>query len=182
MMETHHDNTLALLARTPSALDALLRGLSDFWTLRNEGGNTWSVSGVIGHLIHGEHTDWIPRAKWILEFGDAKPLERFDRTGHQRLTSGKPLEQLLDEFAQARSQSLAELRAMNLKAADFERRGRHPVLGAVTLSQLLSTWAAHDANHIHQIARIMAHQYRDAVGPWVRFLGVMHCDGHSEPA
>lgn len=182
MMETYLDNTLALLERTPAALDALLRGLPDFWTQRNEGGHTWSVFGVLGHLIHGEHTDWIPRAKWILEFGESKPLERFDRTGHERLSAGKPLKQLLEEFARARAESLAGLRAMNLQPADLERRGRHPVLGSVTLSQLLATWAAHDVNHLHQIARIMAHQYREAVGPWVRFLGVMHCDGHSEAA
>lgn len=182
MTEADIDNTVALLQRTPSALDALLRGMPDFWTLRNEGGDTWSVFGVVGHLIHAEHANWIHRAKWILEFGESQPFESFDQAGQEPLTRGKSLNQLLDEFAEARSQSLAELRAMKLQASDFERYGRHPVLGAVTLSQLFATWAAHDVNHLHQIARIMAHQYRDAVGPWSRFLGVMHCDGHSEPA
>jgi DinB superfamily len=181
-MEIHLDTTIALLTRTPAAMDALLRGLPDFWTTCNEGGNTWSVFEVIGHLIYAEQTDWIPRAKWILEFGDSKPFEPFDRSGHERLTRDKSLGELLGEFAQSRLVSLRELHAMNLQAADLERRGRHPVLGYVTLSQLLATWAAHDVNHLHQIARIMAHQYREAVGPWGRFLGVMHCVGHSAPA
>lgn len=177
-MAVQLDSTIALLERTPRALDALLRDLPESWTLRNEGGDSWTVFDVVGHLIHGEHTDWIPRTKWILEFGDSKPFDPFDRLGHEQLTRGKSLGQLLDEFAQARAQSLSTLRAMNLQAADLERRGHHPALGAVTLSQLLSTWAAHDANHLHQIARIMAHQYRDAVGPWLAFLGVMRCNGH----
>lgn len=182
MTEAILENTIALLSRTPPALNALLSGLPAAWTLRNEGGNTWTVFDVVGHLIYAEHADWIPRTKWILEFGESKPFEPFDRSGHERVTRGKSLQQLLDSFAQARSQSLAELSAMNLQAADLERRGRHPALGAVTLSQLLATWAAHDVNHLHQIARIMAHQYRGAVGPWSRFLGVMRCDGHSAPA
>lgn len=181
-MEASLDNTIALLRRTPPVLDALLRDLPAAWTRCNEGGDTWSVFDVVGHLIHAEHDDWIPRAKWILASGEMKPFEPFDRSGHERLVRGRSMEQLLDEFAIARSKSLAELGALNLQAADLERRGRHPALGAVTLSQLLATWAAHDANHLHQIARIIAHQYRDAVGPWNRFLGVMRCDGHSAPA
>lgn len=181
-MQATLDSTIHLLTRTPRTLNVLLRDMPASWTLCNEGGSTWSAFDVVGHLIHAEHTDWIPRARWILEFGESRAFEPFDRSGHEALTRGKVLEQLLDEFAQARSQSLAELRAMNLQGRDFERRGRHPALGIVTLSQLLATWAAHDANHLHQIARIMAHQYRDAVGPWIRFLGVMHCDGHSAPA
>lgn len=181
-MEADLDNTVALLTRTPAAMDALLRGLPDFWTMRNEGGTTWSVFEVISHLIYAEQTDWIPRANWILEIGDLKPFQPFDRSGHERLTRDKSLGELLGEFAQARLESLRELHAMNLQPADFERRGRHPALGYVTLSQLLATWAAHDANHLHQIARIMAYQCREAVGPWSRFLGVMHCEGHSAPA
>lgn len=181
-MEDHLSETLAVLERTPSALDALLRGLPEFWTRRNEGGSTWSVFDVLGHLIHAEHTDWIPRAKWILEFGDSRPFEPFDRAGHEEAIRGKSLVELLDEFKQARSASLKELSAMNLQPAAFERAGRHPLLGAVKLSQHVSTWAAHDLNHLHQIARVMAHQYREEVGPWNRFLGVLHCDGHSAPA
>lgn len=182
MNEADLENTIALLARTPSSLDALLRGMSESCTHSNEGGSTWSAFDVIGHLVHAEHADFIPRAKWILQFGDSRPFPPFDRSGHAQLTRARSIGDLLDEFATARSESLRELRAMNLQAADFERRGRHPALGAVTLFQLLATWAAHDLNHIHQIARIMANQYREDVGPWVRFLGVMRCDGHSEPA
>ena len=181
-MEAKLENTVALLARTPAALGALLRDLPDVWTSRNEGGDTWSVYGIVGHLIHGERTDWMPRTKWLLEFGESKPFERFDRLGHVHESQGKTLEQLLDEFARARSESLSELRGMGLRAEDLDRRGLHPVLGPVTLSQLLSTWAAHDLSHLHQISRVMAHQYADAIGPWRRFLGVMHCDGHSEAA
>jgi hypothetical protein len=176
------ENTIALLTRTPSALDALLRGLPEIWTHRNEDGSTWSVFDVVGHLTHAERVDWIPRAKWILQFGDSRSFEPFDRLGHEQFTRGRSLEQLLDEFSRARSESLRCLHAMKLRAADFQRRGHHPALGTVTLAQLLATWPAHDVNHLHQIARIMAHQYRNEVGPWARFLGVMHCDGHSEPA
>jgi hypothetical protein len=179
-MTSVHD-TIALLGRTPAALDALLRDLPEMWTARNEGAGTWSAFDVVGHLIHGERTDWIPRARMILESGDSRPLESFDRLGHETEIGGRSLEQLLDLFAAARSKSLEDLRALNIQPADLERRGRHPALGAVTLSQLLATWAAHDLTHLHQISRVMAHQYRGAVGPWRAYLGVMHCSGHSEP-
>jgi uncharacterized damage-inducible protein DinB len=173
------DQSIALLGRTPAALDALLRGLPDEWTHRNEGEGTWSVFDVLGHLIHGERTDWIPRAKLILEFGESRPFERFDRFAQLRESEGKTLSELLDEFAAARRQSLSELSALNLRNEDLERRGRHPALGTVTLSELLATWAAHDLTHLHQISRVMAVQYRENVGPWTRFLGVMQCAGHS---
>jgi hypothetical protein len=182
MMTAHLSETMALLERTPASLDALLRNLPESWTQHNEGGSTWTVIDVLDHLIYAEQADWIPRAKWIMEFGDSGPLPPFDREGFRPLSAGKALGQLLDEFAAARSQNLNQLRAMNLRAEDFDRRGFHPALGAVTLSQLLATWAAHDVNHLHQIARIMAYQYRDAVGPWRAFLGVMHCNGHGAPA
>ncbi|HUH62277.1 MAG TPA: DinB family protein [Terracidiphilus sp.] len=172
--------TIALLERTPAALNALLRGLPDAWTQRNEGEGTWSVFDVVGHLIHGERADWIPRARRILESGESKPFDRFDRFAQERESQGKTLPQLLGEFASLRAEKLDELRAMNLSEADLEKRGTHPALGVVTLSQLLSTWAAHDLTHLHQISRIMAVQYREAVGPWTKFLGVMRCAGHSE--
>jgi hypothetical protein len=178
-MEHNLTDTVALLARTPAVLDALLRDLPESWTLRNEGDNTWSPFDVVGHLIHGERTDWMPRARMILHFGEAKAFEPFDRWAQQRESRGKSLGQLLDEFAGARSESLAELHALNLRREDFARRGRHPALGAVTLSHLLATWAAHDLTHLHQIARTMAHQYREAVGSWSRYLGVLQCAGHS---
>lgn len=174
------ENAIAVLTRTPRSLDVLLRDLPDAWTRSNEGDGTWSPYGVVGHLIHGEETDWIPRARIILESGESRMFDRFDREAQDRFSKGKPLTQLLDEFAQRRSASLGALRAMHLTESDLERRGRHPSLGIVTLSQLLATWVAHDMTHLHQISRIMAHQYREAVGPWIVYLGVMQCAGHSE--
>ena len=171
--------TLSLLTRTPAALDALLRDLPEAWTSRNEGESTWSAFDVVGHLIHGERTDWMPRARRVLQFGETQAFEPFDRWGHVRESQGKSLGELLDEFARLRSDNLRELRALNLRPQDLELRGRHPALGVVTLSELLATWAAHDLTHLHQISRVMAHQYREAVGPWTRFLGVMQCAGHS---
>lgn len=175
-------NSIILLDRTPAALNTLLRDLPEEWTFPNEGANTWSVFDVIGHLIHGERTDWMIRARIILQSGESRPFDRFDRFAQERESQGKTLPQLLDEFALLRSQNLAELRALNLQAEDLQKRGKHPALGTVTLSQLLATWAAHDLTHVHQISRIMAYQYRDAVGPWRKFLGVLQCAGHSAPA
>src|SRR5258708_38704910 len=181
MMEQNLPHTLSLLTRTPAALNALLRDLPETWTLRNEGENTWSAFDIIGHLIHGERTDWMPRARMVLQFGETQTFEPFDRQGHAREIQGKSLGQLLDEFARLRSENLAELRALNLRQEDLERRGRHPSLGLVTLSELLATWAAHDLTHLHQISRVMAHQYREATGPSSAYLGVLHCAGPSSP-
>ena len=180
-MEHNLHRTISLLARTPAVLDALLRDLPEEWTFRNEGEATWSAFDVVGHLIFGERTDWIPRARRVLEFGETRAFEPFDRLGHVRHIQGKSLAQLLDEFARARSESLDQLRALNLRPEDLGRRGRHPAFGVVTLSQHLASWAAHDLTHLHQISRVMAHQYREAVGPWTRFLGVLQCTGHSSP-
>jgi hypothetical protein len=174
-------DSIALLSRTPSVLGALLRELPEAWTLRQEGENTWSVFDVVGHLIHAERTNWIPRAKMILQFGESQSFGPFDRAGHVRESQGKSLDALLDEFARLRSGSLVDLHAMNLRPEDLDRRGRHPAFGPVTLSELLATWAAHDLTHLHQISRIMAHQYREGVGPWREYLGVMKCAGHSSP-
>lgn len=178
-MEQKLDSTIALLARTPAVLNALLRDLPDAWSLQNEGEKTWSAFDVVGHLVHGERTDWMPRARIILQFGEARAFDPFDRFGQQRESVGKSLAALLDEFAGLRRENLSELSTLNLRSQDFARCGRHPALGVVTLSQLLATWAAHDLTHLHQVTRIMAHQYRDAVGPWSKFLGVMQCAGHS---
>jgi hypothetical protein len=178
-MEQNLQNTIALLARTPAALNALLRDLPESWTHPNEGENTWSPFDIVGHLIHGEHTDWMPRAKTILQFGETKAFEPFEREAFKRESKDKSLAQLLDEFARLRAENLDQLRALNLQPKDLERRGQHPALGVVTLSQLLATWAAHDLTHLHQISRVMAHQYREAVGPWSKFLGVLQCTGHS---
>lgn len=179
-MEYFLSDTIALLIRTPAALNALLGDLPERWTLRNEGERTWSVFDVLGHLVHGERTDWIPRAKVILEFGETRAFDPFDRLAQLRESQGKSFHQLLAEFARLRSENVDSLRGFNLRPEHFELRGRHPALGVVTLSQLLATWAAHDLTHLHQISRIMAHQYREAVGPWSAYLGVMRCDGHSQ--
>jgi hypothetical protein len=180
-MEHNLAHTIALLARTPATLNALVRDLPEIWTMRNEGENTWSAFDIVGHLIHGERTDWMPRARRILQFGESQAFEPFDRWGQERESQGKRLGQLLDEFARLRAEGLYELRGLNLREEDLERRGRHPALGVVTLSELLATWAAHDLTHVHQISRVMAHQYREAVGPWSAYLGVLKCAGHSAP-
>jgi hypothetical protein len=180
-MQHHLPQTISLLTRTPATLNALLRDLPETLTLRNEGENTWSPFEIVAHLIHGERTDWLPRVKMILQFGETQPFASFDRWGHVRETQGKLLPHLLGQFASVRSENLAELRALNLRPVDLDRRGQHPSLGVITLSQLLATWAAHDLTHLHQISRVMAHQYRKAVGPWSAYLGVLHCAGHSSP-
>ena len=180
-MEFDLGDTISLLSRTPAVLKTLLGDLPETWALRNEGENTWSAFEVVGHLIHGERTDWMPRTRMILQSGEAQAFEPFDRWGHVRESEGKSLGQLLEEFGGLRSRNLTELRALNLRQEDLDRRGRHPALGVVTLSELLATWAAHDLTHLHQISRVMAHQYREAVGPWSAYLGVLRCAGHSSP-
>jgi hypothetical protein len=173
------DRTTALLARTPAVLDALVRGLPEEWTHRDEGPGTWTVFEIVGHLIHGERTDWLPRAKMILEFGETRAFEPFDRLAQQR-DNARSLPEQLDLFARLRRENLHELGALNLQPSDLERRGRHPALGVVTLKQLMSTWAVHDLTHLHQISRVMAHQHGGEVGPWSAYLGVLKCQGHSE--
>lgn len=177
--EFNLQETIALLERTPAVLNALLRGLPEAWTLSNEGQDTWSPLEIVGHLIHGEQTDWIPRTRVILGKDESRTFVPFERGGHAKLIAGRSLNSLLDEFAKIRAESLAALKAMNLQPADFNRRARHPAFGPVTLSQLLSTWVAHDLTHLHQISRCMAQQCREAVGPWETYLGVLHCNGHS---
>src|SRR3954471_11999596 len=178
-MEHDLQQTIALLARTPAVLDELLRTLPDAWTRSNEGKDPWSSYDVVGHLIHGERTDWLPRARMILEFGESRAFDRFDRLAQERKSKGKSLPALLDEFARLRSENLKTLRSLKLGKKELALKGKHPVLGVVTLSQLLATWPTHDLTHLHQISRIMAHQYRKAVGPWTAYLGVMQCAGHS---
>jgi DinB superfamily len=178
-MSHNLDETLSLLARTPAALNALLRDQPEIWTLRNEGPNTWNAVEIVGHLISGERTDWVPRARMIMQFGDSKAFEPFDMKGHVREIDGKSMNQLLDEFAQLRTNNLIELRAWKLQPADLERRGVHPSLGTVTMSQLLATWPAHDMTHLHQLSRVLAHQYRETVGSWSEYMGVLQCSGHS---
>jgi len=178
-MEHDLEQTIALLSRTPAALDGLLRDLPETWTHRGEGEDTWTVFDVVGHLIYADRENWMPRARRILQFGEEQPFDPFDRLGHARESQGKSLSQVLDEFARVREGCLVDLRALNLTSEQMTKRGRHPALGPVTLSELLATWAAHDMTHLHQISRILAHQYREAVGPFAAYLGVLQCGGHS---
>jgi hypothetical protein len=170
---------LALLIRTPATLSALLRGLPDMWVRRNEGRDTWSAFDIVGHLIVTERTDWMTRLRIILEKGEARQFDPVDRLAQFEDSQGKSLDQLLDDFARLRRENLAALQTLNLQHEDWTRRGKHPSLGVVTLSELVATWAVHDLTHIHQLSRVMAHQYRDAVGPWSAYLGVLQCAGHS---
>src|ERR1700694_4980211 len=177
-------DAIAVLTRTPASLDALLRGLPNLWVrgdegLSKDGKETWSAFDIMGHLIVGERTDWMPRARIIVENGEARPFDPFDRFAQFKESQGKSLDQLLEEFASLRRENLAGLQALNLEPEDLSRRGKHPELGKVTLSELLATWAVHDLTHVHQLSRVMAHQYRDAVGPWSAYIGVLQCGGHS---
>ncbi len=167
------DESVAVLTRTPATLDAMLRGLPEGWTNAHEGGDTWSPFDVIGHLIHCERADWVLRARIILEHGESRTFDPFDRFAQFKESQGKTLDSMLDEFAALREENLRTLAAMNLTGADFDRRGRHPAFGEVTLGQLLATWTAHDLGHIAQIARAMAKQYTDAVGPWEQYLSIL---------
>jgi hypothetical protein len=164
---------VAILARTPATLDALLRGLPDGWIVAHEGGETWSPFDVIGHLIHGERTDWVPRARIILEHGEARTFDTFDRFAQFALSDGRTLASLLDEFASLRQENLRELATLHLTDRDLDRRGRHPALGVVTLRQLLATWVAHDLDHVLQISRVLGRQYSDEVGPWRAYLRII---------
>jgi hypothetical protein len=168
------EEAVAVLTRTPVALDALLRGLPDRWIVANEGPDTWSPFDVIGHLIHGERTDWMPRIRIILEHGEARAFEPFDRFSQFAVSQDRTIASLLDEFAQLRQANLADLATLRLSDVDFDRRGKHPELGAVTLRQLLATWVAHDLDHVVQISRVMARQYSDEVGPWRAYLRVIN--------
>jgi hypothetical protein len=164
------DEAVAILSRTPAAIDAMLRGLPEAWLTAHEGGETWSPFDVVGHLIHGERTDWLSRARIILEHGESRPFEPFDRFAQFAESRGRTLASLLDEFAELRQQNLAALSGLALNEGDLARRGRHPALGVVTLRQLLATWVAHDLDHIMQIARVLARQYGEEVGPWRAYL------------
>jgi DinB superfamily len=166
---TQLEESIALLERTPAALDGLLRGLQDGWVLQNEGAGTWSVFEVIGHLVHNERANWMVRARMILEIGAGRAFEPFDRTP----AAGESLGELLSEFGRLRAENLAELRGLKLTAEQLALTGLHPAFGEVTLAQLLSTWAVHDLTHLTQIARVMAYQHWDAVGPWKEYLGVL---------
>lgn len=165
--------SIAVLERTPQALRAMLAGLPAAWTEANEGGETWSPYVVVGHLVHTERTGWIQRAEVILAQDPAAVFAPVDRTAQFRESAGKSIEQLLDEFASLRSANVATLRAWDLADEQLALRAAHPAFGSVELRQLLATWMAHDLAHTAQIARTMARQYRDAVGPWRAYLSIM---------
>jgi hypothetical protein len=164
---------MAVLERTPHALRAMLDGLSPAWSDATEGPETWSPYVIVGHLIHAERTDWIPRAQIILAQGRQRRFTPYDRFAQFHESQGKTLTELLDEFARLRAEGLTTLAGWRLTDAQLELTGEHPEFGAVTLRQLLATWVAHDLGHIAQTARVMAKQYREAIGPWRAYLPVM---------
>lgn len=172
-MEFDLTTGIVVLERTPAVMRAMLAALPDAWTTANEGPETWTPYDIMGHLIHGERTDWIPRARIILDQGASRRFTPFDRFAQFRESEGKSLGDLLDEFARLRADNLATLAGWRLTDAQLALEGEHPELGRVTLRQLLATWVAHDLGHIAQTARVMAKQYRDAVGPWRAYLPVM---------
>lgn len=172
-MKFNLPKSIEILERTPDVLNNLLQNIAIDWTSTNEGGDSWSVYDVVGHLIHGEKTDWIPRMEIILSDNADKTFEPFDRFAQLNENEGKSLAQLLEEFKVLRQENMVQLRAANLTENDLEKTGIHPAFGEITLSQLLATWTVHDLNHIAQIARVMAKQYKAEVGPWVAYLRIL---------
>jgi hypothetical protein len=172
-MEFDLANGIAVLQRTPHAMRAMLTDLPSEWIEATEGPETWSPYDILGHLIHGERTDWIARAEIILAQRPQRRFTPFDRFAQFRDSQGKPLAELLDEFARLRAENLKTLASWNVTDAQLELEGEHPEFGPVTLRQLFATWVAHDLGHIAQTARVMAKQYRDAIGPWRAYLPIM---------
>ena len=170
--EFNLDDAVAVLERTPATIRALLDGLSDTWITATEGEETWSPYDVIGHLIHGERTDWIPRTRHILS-GDKRPFAPFDRNAQFIESEGRTITELLSTFAELRRENVATLLSLNLTQADLEKEGQHPELGEVTLGQLLATWVVHDLDHVAQIARTMAKVYGESTGPWNAYLSIL---------
>ena len=167
------DQATEILSRTPSILKTVLQGLPDELFRADEGGETWSIYDVVGHLVHGEKTDWMPRAEIILSDNPDKKFPEFDRFAQFEESEGKAISELLGEFEALRFANLKNLRSKNLSAFDLGKKGIHPVFGEVTLSQLLATWVVHDLAHISQISRILAKQYKEDVGPWFEYLRVL---------
>ncbi|MBL7738340.1 MAG: DinB family protein [Chitinophagaceae bacterium] len=162
-----------ILERTPAVLQTLLAGLSDAWIMNNEGPETFSPYDVVGHLIHGEKTDWRIRTNMIIGYGELKSFEPFDRFAQNEISKGKSLRQLLDEFEQLRKDNMTWFRSLRFSEGDLDKKGIHPVLGPVSLRQLLSTWVVHDLTHIAQITRVMAKQYKEEIGPWTEFFRIL---------
>lgn len=172
-MNFNLEKSIAVLERTPVVLNSLLQNIAVEWTSGNEGGASWSAFDIMGHLIHGEKTDWIPRMEMILAENPDKKFVPFDRFAQLEESKGKNLQQLLEEFKVLREKNIAQLRSKNITAQNLEQKGIHPAFGEVTLSQLLATWVVHDLNHIAQVSRVMAKQYKDAVGPWIAYLRIL---------
>lgn len=172
-LKFHLDDAIVVLGNTPPALRALLRGLGEPWIRANEGGGSWSAFDVVGHLIDGEETDWIPRARLILEQGAQRRFTPFDRFRHFERNRDRTLASLLDEFESLRGENLRVLRGWKLTGSQLTLVGEHPEFGAVTLQQLLATWVAHDLGHIAQIGRVLAKNYTAEVGPWQAYLPVL---------
>jgi DinB superfamily len=166
--------SVEILERTPAVLQILLGGLTADWVMNNEGPETFSPYDVIGHLIHGEKTDWTERAKMILEFGDSKTFVKWNRFAQYEESKGKSLQQLLDEFAAIRKENMVWFTSLGLTETDLDKKGMHPVLGEVTLRNLLATWVAHDLTHIAQVTRVMAKQYKEEMGPWPEFFRILN--------
>jgi len=172
-MQFHLHQGLEVLSQTPAVMNALLRGKSDVWLTARKTPETFSSLDVLGHLMHAELTDWIPRVRMIIEHGDTQAFEPFDRFGFQKLIAGKNVNELLDEFAELRSQSLHTLTSLNIGEDQLAMPGKHPELGQVTLGNLLATWVVHDLGHISQVVKILAGEYREAVGPWRAYTTIL---------
>ena len=173
-MNVTAEKSIEILERTPEVLDAMLKNVSAEWTEKTEGGETWSVFDVLGHLVHGEKTDWILRMEIILSDAPDKTFKTFDRFAQFEESKGKTLPQLLDEFKELRKKNVSVLRTKNLTDKNLEEKGIHPAFGEVTLAQLLATWTVHDLDHIAQISRVMAKQCKDEVGPWSEYLKILN--------
>ena len=165
--------TIEILDRTPTVLKSLLSNLNNDWVIQNEGPETFSPYDVVGHLIHGERTDWVVRAKIILTAGLEKPFTAYDRFAQFKESKGKTIQQLLDEFELVRKENIGWLQSIQLTENDLDRKGMHPELGEVSLRNLLSTWMVHDLTHLAQITRVMAKQYKEEMGPWVEYFRLM---------
>ena len=173
-MEYDIQKSIQVLERTPKVIKEMLTGIDDVWINSNEGGESWSPFDIVGHLIHGEKTDWIARIKIVLEQGEKNTFDPFDRFAQFEESKGKTIDQLMDEFEQLRIQNLAAFKAFNIRPDQYDLKAMHPSLGEVTLNNLLATWVAHDLGHIAQIARVMAKQYKDEVGPWYEYIPILH--------
>jgi DinB superfamily len=167
------ERSYEILDRTPAVLQSMLAGLADDWVMPNEGPETFSPYDVIGHLIHGEKTDWVVRTKLILQFGNTQTFERYDRFAQYENSKGKSTKQLLNEFAAIRKENMVWFKSLNLTETDLDKKGMHPVLGEVSLRNLLATWVVHDLTHIAQITRVMAKQYKSEIGPWTDFFRIL---------